>query len=68
MNLTQRYSLICFVFACVAAAASESLCDVRAFGAKGDKAANDTAAIQRAIDACANGGGTVFFQIGRAHV
>jgi len=36
--------------------------DVKKFGAAGDKKANDTAAIQAAIDACArSGGGTVWF-------
>ena len=40
--------------------------DIRKYGAKGDGATLDTAAIQRAIDAAAAaGGGTVFFPKGR---
>ena len=41
------------------AAAGRRHLDVRAFGATGDGRSNDTAAIQRAIDACASQGGGV---------
>jgi hypothetical protein len=45
-----------------AAGANRNVCDVRAFGAKGDGEHLDTAAIQSAIRACAEqGGGTVYF-------
>ena len=45
--------------------ANSNVCDVRGFGAKGDGTHNDTAAIQRAIEACAaQGGGNVLFPKG----
>ncbi|MFB3826189.1 MAG: glycoside hydrolase family 28 protein [Bryobacteraceae bacterium] len=47
-----------------AALASASVYDVRKFGAAGDKKTLDTAAIQKAIDACTKTGGMVYFPTG----
>lgn len=42
-----------------------SVCNVRDYGARGDGSTLETAAIQRAIDACAVAGGTVLLPPGR---
>ncbi len=63
-----RYGVIGIAVVALAMAVSAHaavVCDVRDFGAKGDGATKDTAAIQSAIDSCAKTGGAVFFGPGR---
>ena len=54
----KRKLIIAVVALCAQGAVAKDF-DVRDFGAKGDGAAKDTAAIQRAVDACAKDGGRV---------
>jgi polygalacturonase len=70
MIARRRFAFLAFVLtltihtAPALAADPSSVFPVRAFGARGDGAAKDTAAIQKAIDAAAERGGTVYFAAG----
>lgn len=69
MNIISR-SLIAIALALVAAlvpatAMAQPVCDVRASGARPDDDVPDTAAVQRAIDACRDRGGRVVVPRGR---
>ena len=58
-NEFRRKVRCCAVLAFVSMSALGAVYDVRSFGAKGDGATKDTAAVQCALDACAKTGGKV---------
>jgi polygalacturonase len=67
--LLSAFVMMCAMTGCMTgsgtvANSSANIFDVRHFGAKGDGTTFDTAAIQKALDACTNSGGTVEFPAG----
>lgn len=61
--------LACSVcLAALAAGAATDVFNVRDFGAKGDGASSDSVAVQKALDAAAACGGTVYFPVGTYRV
>lgn len=67
--LLSALAMMCAMTGCMTgpgtvAKSSAKIFNVRDFGAKGDGTTFDTAAIQRALDACTNSGGTVAFPKG----
>ncbi|MDH7480712.1 MAG: glycosyl hydrolase family 28-related protein [Armatimonadota bacterium] len=65
MSIYGSLTIITLLCTAIGASAANML-DVKQFGVKGDGKADDSAAIQRALDACAaNGGGTVKLPAGK---
>ncbi|MGM8363205.1 glycoside hydrolase family 28 protein [Flavobacterium sp. ARAG 55.4] len=56
--------LVLFSFLCIHAQSNKTVYNVYDFGAKGDGITNDQTAIQKAIDACKEKGGTVVLEKG----
>lgn len=59
-----RYLPAVLIALAATTAAAQTTCDAHTYGAKGDGKTNDTAAIQKAIDACAPKRGTVVLKGG----
>ncbi|MEG9433068.1 glycoside hydrolase family 28 protein [Terriglobus sp. ADX1] len=59
-----RYLPAVLIALATTTAAAQTTCDAHTYGAKGDGKTNDTAAIQKAIDACAPKRGTVVLKGG----
>ena len=64
MKITVAFPALLLAIALPCAALHAEVFNVRDFGAKGDGTTFDTTAIQKALDACENSGGTVEFPAG----